>query len=85
MVSIGVLSLVVVPWIRRYIYEVCIKLHFVIGVFSIVMIWIYMKDRYGLNGWLLICLVAVLLLNTFFYTTRELFRNITRKQFLITG
>ncbi|OGE55399.1 hypothetical protein PENARI_c004G12007 [Penicillium arizonense] len=80
MVSIGVSTLAVVPFIRRHAYEVCMKLHLSIGVFAVVMVWIHMKDRYGLNGKLLISAIGLLIINTMFYGARELFRNITRSQ-----
>ena len=80
MVSIGVSTLAVVPFIRRHAYEVCMKLHLSIGVFAVVMVWIHMKDRYSLNGKLLISAIGLLIINTMFYGARELFRNITRSQ-----
>ena len=65
-----------VPFLRRYTYEVCMKLYLSLGVVAVVMVWIYIKNRFGLNGKLLISIIGLLIIDTTFYSARELYRNI---------
>ncbi|CAG8085322.1 unnamed protein product [Penicillium salamii] len=81
-VSIATVSITVIPQLRRHIYEFCIKLHLALGIFGIVMVWMHMKDKYGLNGRLLISAISLFLLNTVYFIIRELYRNVTRTTFM---
>jgi predicted ferric reductase len=75
-VSIGALSLIVLPWIRRWAYEICIKFHFAFGVCAVVTIWLHLKHRYQIDGLLVIASVGVLVTTTILHFVRLLFRNI---------
>ena len=74
--SIGVSSLVVLPWIRRWAYEICIKFHFALGVCAVVTIWLHLKHRYKLDGLLIIASVGLLVTTTILHFTRQVFGNV---------
>jgi hypothetical protein len=44
----------VLPAIRRRVYEIFLKTRFALGTLGIVMVWMHLKDRLNLNDKLLI-------------------------------
>lgn len=60
-------------------------MHIAVGIVSLVTTWIHMKDRFSLNGWLLVGSVSLFLFNAVFGMIREIFRNTTKQQSLVTA
>ena len=78
--SLAVLSLIMLPWIRRWFYELCIKSHVALGILAIVTIWIHLKARYQIDGLISIATVGIFILSTIAHFGYQLFRSVTRGQ-----
>lgn len=63
------------PWIRHGVYELSTNLHVVVGIFAIVALWIHFRDRYSINGYLLIGSLGSLVIITLFHVVYQVFRN----------
>ncbi|KAJ5891343.1 uncharacterized protein N7473_007571 [Penicillium subrubescens] len=74
-ISAGVVWLLMLPWIRRQAYEFCINLHIVLGLFTIVTLWIHLKNRFDLDGYLLIGSLGLLGLTTLIQVVYQVYRN----------
>lgn len=63
------------PWIRRRAYEFCINFHIALGIFTIVALWIHLKNRFQLDGYLLIGSLGLLSVTTLTQVVHQIYRN----------
>lgn len=63
------------PWVRHRIYEFCIKMHVALGISAIVIIWFHLKNRFQLDGYLLIGSVGLFVLNIAAQLIHLVYRN----------
>lgn len=63
------------PWIRHRAYELCIKLHVAVGLLAIVALWIHLRDRFSLDGYLLIGSLGILIITTLTHVGYQVSRN----------
>lgn len=66
------------PWLRNRLYELCIKFHVLLGIFTTVAIWIHLKEKLRLNGYFLIGGLGLLILLTAVHFLDQIYRNRTK-------
>ncbi|KAI9037210.1 FAD-binding domain protein [Aspergillus affinis] len=79
-VAILILSLTVLPWMRRWCYELFTKLHCLLSLFVVVTAWLHLKQRFGFDGICLIISVGLFLLNSVICVLCQTFRNVVAGQ-----
>ena len=70
-------SLVVLPLIRRYAYEVFLRTHLALSVSLMVGLWLHLSPQGGLTRTLLVGIMITFGVTTFFQWARQLWRNLS--------
>ncbi|KAF3394444.1 Ferric/cupric reductase transmembrane component 7 [Penicillium rolfsii] len=74
-IALSSLTLMILPAIRRRLYELFLKSHFALGTLGIVMVWMHLNDRLNLNGKLLIASLGAYLVSFSYNLAQQIYRN----------
>lgn len=69
------LSFLALPWIRRRAYELSTNMHICLGLSTIVVLWLHLRNRFHLDGYLLIGSIGLFFTTTLIRIAYQIYRN----------
>lgn len=71
-----VMLIIILPWIRQWLFELALKGHMLLGLFVVVTAWLHLERRYEFDGICLIVAIGLYSLTSILHIIRQAIRNV---------
>lgn len=68
--------IIILPWIRQWLFELALKGHMLLGLFVVVTAWLHLERRYEFDGICLIVAIGLYSLTSILHIIRQAIRNV---------